>query len=98
MESEDFQLTVTGVYVTQLTLYVFTVQESSVCRSPIIGGAQTFSSSIRILNVSPYNQFTVTCTASAEVTGQSVPLKITMDRRHRSQPSGGSVMFSYPPT
>ena len=49
---------------------------------------EKFPSSIHILNVLPSNQFTVTCTASGEVTGQSVPLEMTMDRRRRSQPSG----------
>ena len=59
---------------------------------------QTFPSSIRILNVSPYNQFTVSCTASAEVNGQSVSLEMTMERRHSSWHSGGSVMFSLVPS
>ena len=55
---------------------------------------QTFPSSIRILNVSPYNQFTVTCTASAEVNGQSVPLEMTMEWIRRTQPSSGVATFS----
>ena len=55
---------------------------------------QTFPSSIRILNVSPYNQFTVTCTASAEVNGQSVPLEMTMEWLRRIQPSSGAATFS----
>ena len=55
---------------------------------------QTFPSSIHILNVFPYNQFTVTCTASAEVNGQSVPLEMTIDWVRRSQPSGGVATFS----
>ena len=55
---------------------------------------QTFPSSIRILNVFPYNQFTVSCTASAEVNGQSVPLEMTIDWVRRSQPSGGVATFS----
>ena len=40
---------------------------------------QTSPSSIRILNVSPYNQLTVTCTASTEANGQRVPLEMTIE-------------------
>ena len=55
---------------------------------------QTSPSSIRILNVSPYNQFIVTCTASAEVNGQTVPLEMTIRWQRRSQPLGGAASFS----
>ena len=59
---------------------------------------QTSPSSIRILNVSPYNQFTVTCTASAEVNGQRVPLEMTIEWRRRSEPSSGAASFSNVPS
>jgi len=59
---------------------------------------QTSPSSIHILNVSPYNQFTVTCTASAEVNGQRVPLEMTMDWKRRSEPSSGAASFSDVPS
>ena len=50
-------------------------------------------SSVRILNVSPYNQFTVTCTARAEVEGETVPLEMTVDWVRRAQPSSGYAAF-----
>ena len=81
--------------------------QSTVSFSPLLSSAQnsllhavpslvvqTSPSSIRILNVSPYNQFTVTCTASAEVNGQRVPLEMTVEWFRRSQPSSGSATFS----
>ena len=55
---------------------------------------QTSPSLIRILNVSPYNQFTVTCTASAEVNGQRVPLEMTIEWVRRSEPSSGAASFT----
>ena len=55
---------------------------------------QTSPSSIRILNVPPYNQFTVTCTASAEVNGQRVPLEMTLEWKRKSEPSSGAASFS----
>ena len=55
-------------------------------------------SSVRILNVSPYNQFTVTCTARAEVEGETVPLEMTVDWLRRTQPSSGSVTFTDVPS
>lgn len=35
-------------------------------------------SSVRIPNVSPYNQFTVTCNARAKVEGETLPLELTV--------------------
>ena len=55
-------------------------------------------SSVRILNVSPYNQFTVTCTARAEVEGETVPLEITVDWLRRTQPRSGAATFSDVPS
>jgi len=55
-------------------------------------------SSVRILNVSPYNQFTVTCTARAEVEGETVPLEMTVDWVRRAQPSSGDATFSDVPS
>ena len=55
-------------------------------------------SSVRILNVSPYNQFTVTCTARAEVGEETVPLEMTVDWLRRAQPSSGGATFSYVPS
>ena len=59
---------------------------------------QTSPSSIRILNVPPYNQFNVTCTASAEVNSQRVPLEITVGWKRRSQSSDGAAAFSDVPS
>ena len=59
---------------------------------------QASPSSIRILNVPPYNQFTVTCTASAEVNGQRVPLEMTIGWIHRSESSSGAALFSNVPS
>ena len=42
----------------------------------------------------PYNQFTVTCTARAEVGGETVPLGMTVDWLRRAESSSGSVSFS----
>jgi len=55
-------------------------------------------SSVRILNVSPYNQFTVSCTARAEVGGESVPLEMTVDWLRRVESSTGSVIFPAVPS
>ena len=51
-------------------------------------------SSVRILNVPPYNQFTVTCTARAEVEGETVPLELTVDWVRRA----GHYSFSDVPS
>ena len=45
------------------------------------------------LDVSPYNQFTVTCTARAEFNGVSIPYSITIKWIRREQTDGGAVMF-----
>ena len=42
---------------------------------------QTSLSSLRVLDVAPYNQFTVTCTARAELNGETIPLEITIEWR-----------------
>ena len=55
-------------------------------------------SSVRILNVPPYNQFTVTCTARAEVEGETVPLEMTVDWLRRTQPRSGAATFSDVPS
>ena len=51
-------------------------------------------SSVRILNVPPYNQFTVTCTARAEVGGETVPLEMTVDWVRRAGPDSFSDVSS----
>ena len=38
-------------------------------------------SSVRVLDEAPYNQFTVTCTARAELNGETIPLEITIEWR-----------------
>ena len=40
---------------------------------------QTSPSSVRVLDVAPYNQFTVTCTARAELNGEAIPFDITIE-------------------
>ena len=40
---------------------------------------QTSPSSVHILDVAPYNQFTVTCTAWAELNGESIPHSMTIE-------------------
>ena len=54
---------------------------------------QTSLSSLRVLDVSPYNQFTVTCTASAEFNGEVIPYSMTIDWIRRKQTDGGAVTF-----
>ena len=46
---------------------------------------QTSPSSLHILDVSPYNHFTVSCSARAELDGETVPLTIIMDWIVRKQ-------------
>ena len=59
---------------------------------------QTTPSSLRILDVYPYNQFTVTCTARAELEGEAVPLNIIVEWIVRKQtPSSGDISY-YPPS
>ena len=50
---------------------------------------QISPSSVRILDVAPYNQFTVTCTARAEVNREVVPCNLTIAwiRRKEKEPS-----------
>ena len=40
---------------------------------------QTSLSPLRVLDVAPYNQFTVTCTARTEFNGVAIPLEITIE-------------------
>ena len=42
---------------------------------------QTSLSPLRVLDVAPYNQFTVTCTARVEFNGKTIPLEITIEWR-----------------
>ena len=42
---------------------------------------QTSLSPLRVLDVAPYNQFTVTCTARAELNGETIPLEIAIEWR-----------------
>ena len=51
------------------------------------------SPSVRILDVAPYNQFTVTCTARAELNGESLPYSMTIEWIRRKQTDGGEVTF-----
>ena len=60
---------------------------------------QTTPSSLHILDVSPYNQFTVFCSARAELEGETVPLTIIMDWRVRKdKPSSPSSFSAVPST
>ena len=59
---------------------------------------QTTPSSIRILDVAPHNHFTVTCTATAVVEGNTVPLEMAVEWRRRSQPPVGSTSFTDVPS
>ena len=47
---------------------------------------QTSLSPLRVLDVAPYNQFTVTCTARAELNGETIPLEITIEWRRNFIP------------
>ena len=44
---------------------------------------QTSPSPLRVLDVAPYNQFTVTCTARVELNGETIPLEITIEWRRK---------------
>ena len=59
---------------------------------------QTTPSSLHILDVSPYNQFTVYCSARAELEGETVPLTITMDWIARKQEPSSPTSFSAVPS
>ena len=54
---------------------------------------QTSLSPLRVLDVAPYNQFTVTCTARAELNGEVVPYSMTINWIGREQTDGGAVTF-----
>ena len=54
---------------------------------------QTSPSSVHVLDVAPYNQFTVTCTARAELNGEVIPYSITIEWARREQPDGGAAVF-----
>ena len=58
---------------------------------------QTAPSSLHILDVSPYNQFTVSCSARAELEGETVPLTISMDWIVRKQKPSSLFRFSAVP-
>ena len=51
---------------------------------------QTSLSPLRVLDVAPYNQFTVTCTARAEFNGETIPLEITIEWRRKFVPLSSS--------
>ena len=60
---------------------------------------QTTPSSLHILDVSPYNQFTVSCSARAELEGETVPLTIIMDWIVRKEtPSSFASFIRVPST
>ena len=59
---------------------------------------QTTPSSLHILDVSPYNQFTVSCSARAELEGEIVPLTISMDWIVRKQKPSSLSSFSAVPS
>ena len=54
----------------------------------------TSPSSVCVLNVPPYNQFTVTCTARAEIDGETVPLEIIIRWTRISVSQSGSMNIS----
>ena len=43
--------------------------------------------------MAPYNQFTVTCTARAELNGEGIPYSMTIEWIRREQTDGGAVTF-----
>ena len=61
---------------------------------------QTTPSSLHILDVSPYNQFTVSCSARAELEGETVPLTISIDWivRKRNPYSSKKIFSAVPST
>ena len=54
---------------------------------------ETSPSIVRILDVPPYNQFTLSCTVWAEALGEKIPLPLTIDWIKRVQ-LGSNVRFS----
>ena len=55
---------------------------------------QTTPSSLHILDVSPYNQFTVSCSARAELEGETVPSYIIIDWRVKKDKPSSPSSFS----
>ena len=58
---------------------------------------QTSLSPLRVLDVAPYNQFTVTCTARAELNGETIPLEITIEWRRNGIPLSSIYMTTGSP-
>ena len=58
----------------------------------------TSPSSVYVLNVPPYNQFTVTCTARAEIDGETVPLEIIIRWTRITVSQSGSMNTSSVPS
>ena len=54
---------------------------------------ETSPSIVRILDVPPYNQFTLSCTVKAEALGEKIPLPLTIDWIKRVK-LGSNVRFS----
>ena len=52
-------------------------------------------SPLRVLDVAPYNQFTVTCTARAEFNGEVIPYSMTINWGRREQPDCNAADFEY---
>ena len=54
----------------------------------------TSPSSVRVLDVAPYNQFTVTCSARTELNGEGIRYSMTiLYWLRRKQTDGGAVTF-----
>ena len=45
------------------------------------------------LEVAPYDQFTVTCTARAEFNGEGIPYSMSIEWIRRNETDGGAVTF-----
>ena len=60
------------------------------CTEPIL----TVEVSPSSVTISPNGQFTVTCTARAEVDGQGLPLEVLRWVRITTSPSGSQTLFS----
>ena len=54
---------------------------------------ETSPSVVRILDVPPHNQFTLSCTVCAEAYGEKIPLPLTIEWIKRVE-SGSNVRFS----
>ena len=83
---QDIQLTVQGMLVVCIDAHTInTVQYSNDCNVVTMHGTvprlvvQTSLSPLRVLDVCPYNQFTVTCTARAELNGETIHFDITIE-------------------